>query len=329
MNILVTGATGFIGSNLVKRLITQKHKVKVLVRNNSNLNKIEKIKQVERVLGDLTDYNSLLKAMKGIDVVFNLAAALPYHKLSDDQYWSINADGVKNVVKACLKANVGRLVHVSTVGVYGQTSPEGVDESAQLVLTDAYSKSKAAGDKNIFDAIKKQNLQATIIRPTIAYGPGDTRPGFSNLFPLMKKGLFIPVGNGENYFHTTYIENLIDALLIASSHKKALGQDFIIGDDPCPKMKEIINTIAKVEGVNLPGFYIPTNMAEILAKLFEIGQMIGLPAPLTTQRVKFITQNRKYNINKAQNLLGYQPKIDLKEGVSQTYLWYKEHGYIG
>lgn len=327
MKVLVTGGTGFIGSNLVKRLDNRGYEIKVLIRDRSNLGKIADI-GVEKIVGDLTDYDALARAVRGIDLVFNLAAGLPYHRLSDQEYRLTNVGGVKNIVDACLKRGVARLVHVSTVGVYGKTTQCGLDEKAPLVLLDAYSRTKALGDKYVFEAIKKHGLTATIIRPTIAYGPQDTRPGFSNLFALIKRKMFVPIGDGENYFHTIYVENLIDALLLAASSKNAVGEDFIVGDDPCPKMIEIIKTIAKAEQVKEPRFNIPTSVALGLAVIGDLVQKLGLPSPLNTQRVRFITQNRRYSIKKAKQLLGYKPKIGLEEGVRRTYLWYKKHGYI-
>lgn len=327
MKVLVTGGTGFIGSNLTRRLVDLGHKVNVLVRPGSNLGKIAGL-EVEKTSGDLGDYQSLVKAMNGRDVVFNLAAGLPYHKLSSEEYTLANDIGVKNIVQACLKAEVKRLVHVSTVGVYGATLVSGVDESAPLNLTDHYSRTKALGDKHILEAVKAHGLPAVIIRPTIAYGPGDTRPGFLNLFVLIKKRMFVPVGGGENYFHTIYIENLVDGLLLAASHKNVIGEDFIIGDDPCPKMKEIIQTIARVEKTPMPIFNIPTSVAFLAGLVGDIARLIGLPFPLNIQRVRFITQNRRYITHKASKKLGYKPKIALEEGIKRTYLWYQKHGFV-
>lgn len=327
MKVLVTGGTGFIGSNLTRRLVDLGHEVNVLVRPGSNLGKIEGL-DVEKTTGDLGDYQSLVKAVNGRDVVFNLAAGLPYHKLSAQEYELTNVIGVKNMVNACLEKKVSRLVHVSTVGVYGPTKARGANEKTPLNLTDAYCRTKAAGDKYIFGAIKTQKLRAVIVRPTIAYGPGDTRPGFLNLFALIKKRMFVPVGDGENYFHTIYIENLIDGLLLAAQQKNILGEDFIIGDNPCPKMKEVIQTIARVEEAPMPIFNIPTSIAFLAGQVGDIAGLANLPFPLNTQRVNFITQNRRYIIKKASKKLGYKPKIGLEEGIKRTYLWYQKHGFV-
>lgn len=327
MNILVTGSTGFIGANLTKKLVQKGYKTRVLVRENSKLDKISGL-PVEIIYGDLTDLGSLMKALKDIDIVFNLAAGLPHHKLSEHEYKLVNVDGVKNLIEASIKNKIKRLIHISTVGIYGPTDIIGFNEKSKLNLTDPYTKTKAQGDNLIFDAVKKNKFPAIIIRPTIAYGPGDTRPGFSNLFPLINKGIFIPIGNCNNYFHTIYIENLINALLITINKKNIIGGDFIIGDDPCPKMIDVLKAIVKAEQVSLPNYFIPIPIAMFLAKIFEIGAKFGFFTPLNIQRVNFITQNRRYNIDKAKKMLGYIPQVGLDEGMRETFLWYKEHGYI-
>lgn len=312
MKAFVTGATGFIGSNLVKRLLSDGWSVKVLVREHEG--KLVQHDKLKVIKGTLADLDKIDQGTKDADVVFHLAAGLPYHNLSCDEYWKTNVEGTKNILIACKKNKVKRLVHVSTVGIYGASSD--------------YSMSKAKAEELIRDYIRDFNLPVTIIRPTIGYGPGDTRPGFLNLFRLINKGLFIPVGNGENYFHTFYIDNLIDALLLASHEKSAEGQDFIIGDEVCPKMKDIVKAIYKAENKKLPKFNLPLPLATILSWVCDVFQYIGLPAPLTSKRLQFITENRKYDITKAKQVLKYKPKIDLEEGVRKTFLWYKENGYL-
>lgn len=324
MKVLITGGTGFIGSNLTKRLLSQGWKVKVLVRKGH----VTKKNNPKVVVGDLTDLNSINEAVKDVEVVFNCAAALPYHKLPEREYWNANVLGVKNVVKACQKQGVDRLVHVSTVGVYGAATDGIIDERSPLVLGDVYSRTKAQGDKLVFSAIKSKKLQATIVRPTIGYGPGDLRPGFLNLFKLIKKRFFIPIGNGENYFHTIYVENLLDALILVAEKKESVGTDFIIGDEPCSTMGEILKELSKITNVELLPLKIPLFVAEAAGRVFDVTGKFGLPAPLNSQRVNFLTENRRYSIKKAKNMLGYKPEKSLPEALKETYSWYRENGYL-
>ncbi len=322
MKVFVTGATGFIGSNLVKRLLEEGYTVRVLVRKKD----ARFPPSVERKVGDLTDLDSLREAVKGVGIVFNLAAGLPYHRLSREKYWQVNVTGVENIIQACIEAKVKRLIHISTVGIYGPSNGKIINENSPIHITDAYSETKTQGEKLIKAHVK--DLPFVIIKPTIGYGPGDTRPGFVNLFRLINKGMFIRVGSGENFFHTVYIDNLIDALILASKKKGVEGKDFIIGDNPCPTMNQIVNAISKIERVSLLPFKIPWWFGFISGKFCDVLERLKLPSPLTSQRFKFITQNRRYDISKAERLLRFKPKVSLEEGVEKTYKWYQLNGYL-
>lgn len=325
MRILVTGATGFIGSSLVNRLISNGYEVSVLVRSKKNKRLSAKIEIIE---GDLTVPSSLEKIAKNKDIIFHLAAGLPHHNLTGDEYWAVNVKGLENLLASCVEGNVKRFVHVSTVGIYGPTSQKGVSELSRLKLTDAYSITKFKAEEAIRKFSKEKGLPLTIIRPTMGYGPGDTRPGFINLFKLIKKKLFIPIGDGKNFFHTIYVDNLIDALILAATKKEAIGDHFIIGDDPCPTMGQIIQEIALVQNTSIPPFYIPDSIAFCIGKIFDLSGALGLPAPLNSRRVKFMTENRKFSIDKVKKVLGYKPKVNLAEGIERTYKWYKDNGYL-
>ena len=325
MRVLVTGATGFIGSNLVNRLIDQGYEVSVLVRSKRNKILSHKVTQIR---GDLTISSSLKKIAKNKDIIFHLAAGLPHHHLSDEQYWAVNVKGLVNLLENCVGENIKRFVHISTVGIYGPTSQKGVNESSKLKLTDTYSITKFKAEETARRFLKEKGLPITIIRPTIGYGPGDTRPGFISLFKLIKKKLFIPIGSGKNFFHTIYVDNLVDALILAATKKEAIGEDFIIGDEPCPTMGQIIREIALVQNTSIPPFYIPDNVARFLGKFFDLSGALGLPAPLNSRRVKFMIENKRFSIDKAKKILGYKPKVSLKEGIGRTYRWYRDNGYI-
>lgn len=324
MNIFVTGASGFIGGNLVEALIKKKHNVTILQRSLKK--KLKFSKKIKVVKGDIRNKEDLLKATKNIDIVFHLAAALPHHKLKDEEYWSTNVLGVENLIDSCIKNKVKKLVHVSTVGVYG-TKKTTISEKSKINPTDTYSKTKHEGDRLVFKALS-DGLRAVIIRPTIGYGPKDLRPGFKDLFIYSQKGLFLPVGNGENYLHTVYVGNLIQGMLLALRSSRAVGEDFIIGDKPAHKMKEIIRIIYKVQDKTPPPIYIPKTLAYTGAALFEVASRFNLPVPLNRRRVKFITDNRKYSIRKAERILKYNPAFSLEKGMKITHDWYQSQKII-
>lgn len=315
MRAFITGSTGFIGTNLTEKLLQEGWQIRALVRDKLKF-RLPEHKNLELIEGDLADQASLDKGVNNVDIVFNLAAGLPYHNFSKEQYTQANVEGVKNLLKASKKGKIKRLVHISTVGIYGPTSTKPVNEQSKLNAKGLYPETKLKGEQ----LVKESGLPFTIIRPTIGYGPQDTRPGFLDLFRLIKKRLFFLVGDGSNYFHTIYVENLIDALILSATKREAEGEGFIIGDEICPTMRELVLTIAKVEGVSLNPLFIPKSLAYFLA--------IFPGTPLTDQRVTFITENRRYSIDKSKKILGYKPKYNLSEGIKKTYDWYTENGYL-
>lgn len=323
MIAFITGATGFIGSNLIEALKKDNWDIRILTRE-----KVVVVEDVEVIYGDITDKNVIESAVNGVDIVFNLAAILPHQRKTKNEYFKVNVGGVKNIIEACLKYKVKRLVHVSTVGIYGSPDSKVVNERSPRKLSDYYSESKAKAEDLIFNYMRIYKLKATIIRPTIAFGPHDKRPGFSNLFKLVHKRIFIPVGDGKNYLHTIYVKNLVDALILAATSKNALGEDFIIGDDPCPTIGKIIKEIYQAEGIRAPRVYLPIFFARVIAKIFDIITKLGLPAPLNSRRLAFITENRRYSIDKAKKVLGFKPRVGLSEAIEQTHRWYSQNGYL-
>lgn len=325
MKAFITGAGGFIGSNLVDRLTQNNWELKILLKDKS-----EKVsnKNVQIIYGNITDKNVIEEGVSGADIIFNLAALLPHHKARLEDYTAVNMIGVKNVLDACNRYKIKRLVHISTVGIYGSSGSRIISERSPRKLSDDYSITKAKGEDLVFKYIKDFKLKATIIKPTIAYGPFDKRPGFSTLFKLIHKKAFIPVGNGKNYLHTIYVGNLVDALILAATSQNSIGEDFIIGDDPCPTIGEIVNEIYTVQNLKPPKFYLPKELAIVTSKIFDITEKVGLPSPLSSRRLNFITENRRYNINKAKNILKFKPKISLEEGIRITYRWYSQNGYL-
>lgn len=299
MNILVTGATGFIGGAVVKRLLDKPYNIKILVRDRKRLKNTKGIIICE---GDLRDYKTIEKAVRGVDVVINCAAALPHHKLADKDYWNINALGVQNIVNACQKSKVKRLIHISTVGIYDK-------------YKDAYSRSKLEGEKIIKNSLF--NSSTVIIRPTIAYGPGDVRPVFLKLFKMVKKGVNISIGGGKNYFHTVYIDNLVNVILKTIEAKSALGEDFIVGDIICPRMKDVTKEIINVSDKICIYIIIPNNIASLVGKIMGKERM-----------VKFVSENRKYKIDKIKKYLGIKSDIGISIGMKRTFDWYKENNLL-
>lgn len=325
MKILITGVNGFIGSKLANSL-ARKHAVVGIVHSNLN-NTRELDKKITIKRGDLNNISSLKHSIKGVDIIFHCAALLPYHNRTTKEYFDVNVEGTKNLVKLALEAKVKRFIHISTVGIYKIGDRQPVNEHSPLSLSDAYAESKYQAEVVIKKAIE-QGLTAVIIRPTIAYGPGDLRPGFLNLLRMINKNFIITIAEGKNYFHTIYIDNLLDALHLAMKSKKAIGEDFIIGDALAPKMKDILEKMAIALHRNPIKVSLPYFLAIIIGKMFDSLKLFGIPQLLSSRRVEFLTVNRKFSIRKATMVLGYKPRVGLEDGINETLKWYKENKYL-
>lgn len=324
IKVLITGGSGFIGSTLLKRFLGEQYYLTILLRKKD----VFKNENVNIVRGDLRNKDDVLLAAKGQDLIFNAGAVLPHHNLPEKEYWLTNFVGARNIAEASLRFNVKRLIHISTTGIYGSAEIRVASEDSPFNPQDVYAKSKLEAERHIF-SLSKKGLKFVIIKPTIGYGPGDTRPGFMNLLRSVKIKLFAPmIGNGGNFFHTVYIDNLIDALVLCATKKEAVCEDFIIGDEPCLKIKDIMKTIYKVQKRNMPSINVPESLAYFLGFVGDFAQTLGLKLPLTTRRVKFLTQNKKFSIDKAKKILGYKPKVNFHTGIANTYNWYKERNLI-
>lgn len=312
MIILVTGATGFIGGAVVKKLLQDRYKVRILVRCKKGLKMSKKVEICE---GDLRDYKSIEKAVSNVSVVINCAAILPHHKLDVKDYWDINALGVQNIVNACISSKVNRLIHISTVGIYGPTLNKNISEKSKPSPEDVYAKSKLEAEKFINKS--SFNTSSVIIRPTIAYGPGDVRPVFLRLFKMTKSGINIVIGGGGNYFHTVYIDNLVNVIIKTIHLKTVSGKDFIVGDVVCPTMIDIQKEIISVQNRRCFKVCVPKNIAVIVGKIFNI-----------EKTVRFVSENRKYNINKLKKYFDIKSNIGISIGIKRTYNWYKKNNLI-
>jgi nucleoside-diphosphate-sugar epimerase len=326
--ILVTGATGLIGSFLTEEL-AKGNEVKCLALKGTDTKVLDGL-GVEIVYGDITDIESLKPVVKEFDTVFHLAAAFKKDLPSNankEVYFKINVRGTENLLEVCKQNGVGKVVHFSASGVYGHSSDKPINETAPYRPTNPYEESKVEGEK-VALRYNEAGLPVTIIQPTIVYGPRETI-AFMRMFKGIKNGTFKMVGNGKNELHLVYVKNLVDGIILASKHKHAGGQKYLIGDDRAYPVLEIVQTIADAVGVPAPKMKIPYRAAWLAAIPFEILGKITRKRPfLSRYTVNFLSKNRVYDISKAKNELGYSSSVNLKDGVKVTAEWYINNGLL-
>ncbi len=324
MKYLVTGATGFIGSHLVEKLISNKAQVRALVRETSNKQLLEKL-EVELVEGDILNKNSLRKALMGIDIVFHCAALVTDWAKRKDFYASI-VQGTGNVLEAAHEAKAKRFIYLSSCEVYGNPGKDNITEDFPLVTGQhPYTDSKIMAEKLVWEYCKK-GLPAVILRPATIYGRR-CEYLIKEIARLIKSGRMILINQGRAKARLCYVENLADALLLAATHDKAVGQVFNVSDGCRTTWKELVDKIAKILecpppklSVSFPAAYIIATVMEFFAGILQLKRR-----PLVTKMAVRMTGTDQYfSIEKIKRELGFVPRVDFEEGMERTGKWLKK-----
>ena len=324
-NILVTGGTGYIGGKLAEYYNQKGVQVRLLVQDETRLSNGLKEK-CEIIRGDLTRPGTLIDAVGGIETIVSAAGLLGYWGVPYKRLYEVNVQGVENLIRAAFDGGVRRMVHLSAGGVTGPAGLDPVDENYPPAPRTEYERTKWEGEKRALDMALKDNLNLLIVRPTFTYGPGD--PHKLSLFLSVKKGRFAYIGNPLSTFHPVYIDDLVSGIDLAV--KSDLSKTTVIIGGPRPVTKrELITGIANALGVRKPELRIPTLLADFIAQGFEFSARIfNFKPPLTRSRVLALSGNWGYSIQRAREKLGYEPAIDLQEGLQRTVSWYREHGWL-
>lgn len=328
MKTLVTGATGFIGSAVAKRLKQAGHDVRALVREPGKLKAVG-LDDVETAIGDITDKDAVARACEGCDVVFSIAGTFREPDLSDARYREVNVDAVRYLLEGAKAAGIKRVVHCSTVGIHGDVKGEPANEDSPIIPDGIYEATKSEGDRVAREHGDALGLEVVVLRPSPVYGPGDTR--LLKLFKLAGKDPLIMLGNGEACYHLVHIEDLSEAFLSAANADDVAGEAFIIGGAERPSLNEMIKELRQVLGKGQGGktIRIPVMPVLWLGDICEaLCRPLGISPPIYRRRVEFFVKNRSYDISKAKQRLGYKPKIPMEQGLAQTADWYRTQGML-
>lgn len=308
--IFITGGTGFIGQYLINELVKEKYNVIALVRKRGKLNSVG----VEEVKGDLSDVKSYQGQIKGVDVVFHLAAIRGENReFTKDQYLKVNANGTNKLAKIASKSGVKKFIFVSSVSVSSEL-PNGVgNECSSYSPSSLYGESKVIAE-NILKETKWGSMEVIIVRPGIVYGVGDN--GFVyKMICLIKKGFFIRVGNGENLIPLIYIDDLVKILMkIILININRLP---IIAVSPekisLNNMTKAISTQLHIKPIII---YLPKWVAIVMSKMADMmQQFLPIKLPISEDKVKNLSRNWWFDASKSYKLLGYCPKIKFNKGI--------------
>ena len=325
MRVLVTGATGFTGGHLARALRSRGYTVRALVRDMDRARDLSTA-GIEVVAGDLRDTTTLSRAVAEADVVYHIAALYREAGLPSDTYRAVNALAVRGLIEAAAAARVRRVVHCSTVGVHGDIEHPPANEDAPLRPGDVYQRTKLEGERVARDAAARLGIEVTIVRPTGIYGPGDRR-----LLKLFRAAAhrFPILGTGQIYYHLTYIDDLIEGFRLCGEHAAAANRTYILAGGEVTTLNELMATIADVVGVAPPRWHVPVWPFWVAGAVCEaLCAPLGITPPIYRRRVDFYTKSRAFNIARAREEIGYAPRVGLREGITRTVDWYREHGWL-
>ncbi|MCG8366848.1 MAG: NAD-dependent epimerase/dehydratase family protein [Pseudanabaenales cyanobacterium] len=319
--ILVTGATGFIGSHLLPALQNTGCPITVALRNHFHHAPDTTLQTVK--VGDIHGATDWQPALKNIHTVIHLAArAHQIHDTAADPekaFWEVNTAGAANLVKQSIDAGVQHFVFISSIGAMATLSPQILTEASPCHPDTPYGHSKLAAEQALIELAQNSPMTWTILRPTLVYGSGN--PGnMERLMKLIKTGLPLPFGAIQNRRSFLYVGNLVDIILRTLTHPKAQNQTFICSDGQDLSTPELIQLICRCTEQPCRLIPIPLPLLRLSGKLGDAAQQLsGRSLSLNSETLERLTGSLAVDINKLQNQLNWQPPYAIEVGLKTLF----------
>jgi len=325
MTVLVTGASGFLGSHLVTLLVTRGERPRALIHPRDDAAWLAQA-GADVYTADICDRSAIASAVTGVDRVIHCAARTgPWGPASE--YQRTNVRGLETLVRAAMAADVRRIVHVSSITVHSNNVRGEADEDSPLQSEpNPYSRSKVAGEKLLRRMIRDEGAPATIVRPGWIYGPRDTA-SFARIARMIDEGRMIIIGSGENHLPLIYVRDVAEGLLLASEAQQAEGRSYVLVNDELVTQRRFLSAIAAELGAMVPSRRIPYALAMMLGGLSEhLGHLMRRkqPPPVMRYGLQLLGGENRFVISRARHELGFSPLTGFAEGVRNSVGWYRD-----
>jgi oxidoreductase len=326
---LITGGSGFIGGCLAQRLVGEGYEVRCLVRAGSDTSRLEEL-GVETVLGDLTRVESLAPAVEGAGHVFH-CGALVSDWATVQEIRLVNVEGTRHLLEAAARAGVKRFIHLSTTDVYGYPQGTAIEESyTAWRFRNWYAQTKLEAEGEVRRVAERTGLETVILRPATVYGPG-SKEVVGEIARAIEGGHMLLIDGGRPVAGLCYVENLIDAALLALTHEAASGQAFNVTDGLSTTWRELTDDLAKGLGCSRVRWSLPYWMASAIGFSLEqayrlLRELTGLKLPplLSRQAVQVLGKSQDFGNGKLRQTLGWAPRVGYGAGLEATIAWLKQ-----
>ena len=321
--VIVTGANGFLGSNLCKKLVSHDFKVSAFIQRNSDISELKEL-NLKYFYGDVTDFNSLKEAFKDQDYVFHLAGLISYKKYDREKMRLINVVGTENVIAACITTGIKKLLHLSSVATIGSTfMPQIQNEQSEYKIQDldlGYFETKREAEKKVMAASHSKKLFTICVNPTTIYGFADAKKGSrKNQIKVAQGKLPFYTAGGVN---VVSVDDVTDGIILALE-KGTNGERYILANENVT-IKELFKMLANSAGQSAPDYYLPTF-------LLHIAGWIGdrLKKGLSSENAYTASMYHWFDHSKAQRELGFHPQKSAQDAIDDSVSWMKKNGYLG
>ena len=306
MKSLVTGANGFTGSHLVRRLLERGDDVIVYVRQSSDLSRLDAL-PIDYAYGEITDTIALTQAMQGVEQVFHIAAYVELGLVDQALMQQVNVQGTQAVLSSAQTANVKRMLHCSTIGVYGDTQGRQIDETfvrEQQGFSSAYDSTKFYGQQAV-DQAASRGFHVVSVMPSGIFGPGD--PHFGPVVQRFLTGGLKVWAAGDRITGIVHVEDLVEAMVLAIE-KGQRGEHFIISAGELTT-REMFQIFSQETGIPMPDD-VPEPIVRLVGHLLNpIGRLFGWQPPISRERVHYLYDRCvRVNAAKARQVLGWTPR---------------------